>query len=162
MSQTLTGAVATIPVPMFTGDLAFLSNFDTTPFWMPLLGTTVKSGEHAFNALKALNWEARLKILNQPTPGLAKRAGRMTRLRSDWNTGARVAAMQCVLGAKFSHPGLRKLLLATQNLMLVETNTWHDNFWGDCLCGRPTPVCAEPGKNMLGELLMAERTKYRM
>lgn len=150
---------------MFSGELSFLSNFDTTPFWVPALGARVRSAEHAFNALKTLDPHQRARVLAQPTPGLAKRAGRGVTLRDGWNTGARVAAMQLVLEAKFgcTPPGdLTQKLEATGNLALIETNTWHDNFWGDCLCGRSTPVCAVPGTNMLGELLMARRALNRL
>ena len=78
MSQTLPNAQ---PTPMFSGPLGFLSNFDTTPFWMPELNARVRSGEHAFNALKTLDERSRERILAQPTPGLAKRQGRLVHLR---------------------------------------------------------------------------------
>jgi predicted NAD-dependent protein-ADP-ribosyltransferase YbiA (DUF1768 family) len=50
---------------------------------------------------------------------------------------------------------LARLLCATGDIPLVEQNTWHDNYWGDCRCGRPS--CGEPGKNYLGGILMAAR-----
>jgi ribA/ribD-fused uncharacterized protein len=142
---------------MFTGALLFLSNFDTTPFEMPNLGGMVRSGEHAFNALKTTSSADRHRILSAATPGLAKRAGRRVELREGWDDGLRVRAMQAVLLSKFQLPELREQLDGTGSLHLVETNRWHDQFWGDCFCGRP--ACARPGVNMLGELLMALRAK---
>ena len=65
--------------------------------------------------------------------------------------------MQVVLQHKFVAVDMRKLLVATDNARLVEGNTFHDNFWGDCRCGGPR--CSESGVNMLGELLMAERAR---
>lgn len=147
----------TLPVPMFSGRLGFLSNFDTTPFWMPELDAMVRSGEHAFNALKTTDESARAEVLAQPTPAKAKMVGRRVPLRPGWDAGLRVRAMQSVLLAKFDGADLWDRLQDTGEEVLVETNTWHDNFWGDCRCGRES--CSLPGANMLGELLMALRAK---
>ena len=148
---------ADLPVPMFAGRLGFLSNFDTTAFWMPELDSMVDSGEHAFNALKTIEPRSRRQVLSQLTPSKAKMVGRRVPLRAGWDTGVRVRAMQTVLLAKFADPDLHQRLLDTDEQLLVETNTWHDNFWGDCRCGRS--ACADRGVNMLGELLMALRAK---
>lgn len=142
--------------PMFRGELAFLSNFDTTPFWSLWLGEKVRSAEHAFNAVKTLDADERRQILDAPTPGEAKKLGRVATLREGWDTGFRVAAMQTILHEKFVVNELNRKLLATGDLYLVETNHWHDNFWGDCYCN----FCTDSGcfgKNMLGELLMSVR-----
>lgn len=143
--------------PMFTGPLSFLSNFDTTPFWMPQFDRMVRSAEHAFNAFKTADPTARLRILDQPTPALAKKAGRGVFLRAGWDDGLRLRAMQAVLVEKFKVLDLHEKLQDTGGLHLVETNLHHDNFWGDCRCSRDH--CAMPGRNMLGELLMALRAK---
>ncbi|MFJ5071701.1 NADAR family protein [Kitasatospora sp. NPDC088556] len=146
--------------PMFRDELGFLSNFDETPFEMPLLagGGTVASGEHAFNALKTIDPVERARVLGEATPGGAKREGRRVSLRPGWNTGGRVRAMQQVLVAKFALPDLAARLEATGDLELVETDHWHDQFWGSCFC----PAHAgTPGRNMFGELLMAIRDHRR-
>ncbi|MEU7318340.1 NADAR family protein [Streptomyces sp. NPDC007083] len=119
---------------MFRDELGFLSNYDTFPFEMPLFGGTVASGEPAFNALKTLDSVERAEILTAETPGQSKRLGRRATLRPGWNTGGRVRAMQQVLVAKFAVPRLAELLEATGDLALVETNDWHDQFWGSCFC----------------------------
>lgn len=144
------------PQPMFTGDLHFLSNFNMTPFDMPLLGGVVKSGEHAFNALKTLDPDQRAHVLAAPSPRDAKARGRRVTLRPGWDDGYRVRAMQDTLVAKFKHPDLAAKLIATGDLHLIETLTWHDNFWGDCVCPKHA---GQPGVNMLGELLMALRAR---
>ena len=47
--------------------------------------------------------------------------------------------------------------LATGGAVLVEGNTWHDNYWGCCTCSR----CAgRRGRNNLGRLLMKLRAEY--
>lgn len=148
--------------PMFTGDLIALSNFDTTPFWVPSLGVTVKSNEHLFNAYKTLDSVERARVLDAGTPGQAKAVGRRVTLRPGWDEGVRVRAMQTGLLAKFAVPELRAVLDGTGTMALVETNRWHDNFWGDCIGGGRTPCkpeCALPGQNLLGELLMALRCR---
>lgn len=141
--------------PMFTGQLQFLSNFNTNPFVVPTLGVPVASGEHAFNALKTLDPVQRAHVLAAASPGTAKKRGQAVTLRTDWDTGARVMAMQQVLQAKFA-PGNEhaQLLVATGNTLLVETNHWHDQFWGDCYCPRHAHIV---GTNMLGQLLMSIR-----
>lgn len=145
--------------PMFSGDLWFLSNFHPIAFWVPQLAA-VPSGEHAFNALKTTNAGERQRVLSQPSPGLAKRVGRQVTLRAGWDTGVRVLVMRTVVDAKFDHHShLAERLLATDDLRLIETNDWHDNFWGDCLCSRT--ACADSGTNMLGEILMARRAELR-
>lgn len=144
---------------MFRGDLAFLSNYHPEPFYVPRLGAIAGSGEHAFNALKTLDPAERAHVLAAPTPGESKRRGRRVTLRPDWDTGARVLAMQTVLRAKFApHTPSAQKLVATGDLRLVETNHWHDQFWGDCTCPRHADL---PGTNMLGELLMALRSAHR-
>lgn len=145
--------------PMFTGRLGFLSNFDETPFLVPQLGAVALSGEHAFNALKTLDPAQRLEVLSAPTPGLSKRRGRRVDLRPGWDAGVRVWAMQRVLTAKFALPEMSRRLEGTGDAVLVETNHWHDQFWGDCRCVACAPT---RGKNMLGELLMAIRAHARL
>lgn len=140
--------------PMFRGDLRFLSNYADTPFWMPELGATAASGEHAFNALKTLDPGQRAGVLAAGSPGEAKRRGRSVTLRPGWDRGVRVYAMTRVVAAKFAAPDRAGLLAATGDLSLVETNDWHDQFWGSCLCPRHEGT---PGVNMLGELLMTMR-----
>jgi ribA/ribD-fused uncharacterized protein len=59
------------------------------------------------------------------------------------------------LRLKFTqNPELRRRLLDTGDAVLVEGNTWHDNYWGTCTFRR----CSKTkGKNMLGKLLMQVR-----
>jgi hypothetical protein len=61
--------------------------------------------------------------------------------------------MENLLIAKFiqlSYLGQR--LKETGDTVLIEGNTWHDNYWGVCECGR-----CKGGVNKLGELLMKVR-----
>lgn len=129
----------------------FLSNFYQSPVRFD--GRTYPSVECAFQAAKTLSPDER-KQFETMDSSAAKRAGRSIVLRSDWES-VKVAIMRSLLLDKFefgSEP--YKQLKATAPSTLVEGNTWHDNFWGDCSC----PKChAKPGRNVLGNLLMEIR-----
>lgn len=117
----------------FSGEYAFLSNF----LWEPMVyeGVTYSTVEHAFQAAKTEHEIERELIRLAATPSRAKRLGRTVTLRSDWNT-IRISIMRELLRIKFQSPALRERLLKTGQAELVEGNTWHDNFWGECSCSR--------------------------
>lgn len=133
----------------FRGRWRVLSNFAPTPLiWE---GRIYPTAEHAFQAGKTMNHDKRAHVAMAATPGAAKRLGRFIELRYGWDQ-IRVSVMRSVLDAKFTpYPDRCEELLATQNALLVEGNRWHDQFWGDCRCGRS--ACATPGQNHLGLLL---------
>jgi ribA/ribD-fused uncharacterized protein len=141
----------------FTGDYHFLSNFDPAP--VRLDGVQYPTVEHAYQAAKTLEPEGREGIRVASAPDLARKMGRKLALRPDW-PAVQVEIMRDLVRQKFEgRPDLKKLLLATGEAELVEGNTWHDNFWGDCRC----PKCAAtPGLNWMGRLLMEVRARLRM
>lgn len=140
----------------FRGRWAFLSNFHRAPLTWE--GIDYPTSEHAFNAGKTLDPAARLSIAVASTPREAKRLGRMVQLRPGWDETVRFEVMAAVLRAKFCcHPGRVDALLTTGDAVLVEGNTWHDQTWGDCRCGRA--ACTGPGENHLGRLLMELRAE---
>lgn len=142
-------------ITVFDGDFAFLSNFYPSP--ITISGETYPTVEHAFQALKTYDVEARRLIAAAPTPGKAKAMGRMVTLRHDWEE-VKVDIMMIALRAKFKNPELRKKLLATGDAYLVEGTVWHDNEWGSCNCDRCKNII---GKNKLGNALMAIREEIR-
>lgn len=86
----------------------------------------------------------------------AKNEGRRVTLRADHDE-VKVPVMSFFVRRKFTeHTVCRDYLLATGHAYLVEGNTWHDNYWGDCRCG--AEACSAPGVNALGIILMAVRT----
>ncbi len=144
------------PIRRFDGEFFFLSNFAPSPiFWEGIEFPTV---EHAFQAAKSLDMGERLWISQRPRPERAKQAGwnLRTPIRRRWKH-RRVGIMCELVRLKFG-PGsaLAGQLIGTEGRQLSEGNTWHDNFWGDCQCGRQ-PRCATPGQNMLGTALMVWR-----
>lgn len=141
----------------FRGKTYFLSNFYKHSYYLPNLQAMVLSSEHGFNAMKTTDIEEQSWVLAASTPNEAKRRGRKVTLRPDWDSGYRIEAMRLNLEAKFEDPKLRKALLATGDDTLVEYNTWHDNYWGICTCSKHG--VNSNGVNMLGKLLMEERTR---
>lgn len=133
----------------FYGPYAFLSNFH--PCTVCIEGISFPSSEHAYMALKTLDREQRLVLAALSSPGKAKKFGRALKLRPDWDS-FRLMAMLQVLMEKFKDPVLAKLLLATGDRYLEETNNWGDRFWG---------VDGE-GANFLGKLLMLVRDHLRL
>jgi len=82
---------------------------------------------------------------------MAKKLGKSVDMVPNWDT-ERVLVMRRLLQEKFKNPLLRSLLLVTENIPLVEGNTWHDTTWG---------VCNGVGSNLLGKLLMEIRDECR-
>jgi ribA/ribD-fused uncharacterized protein len=168
--------VTTVPprlVDSFTGEHAFLSNFSPHP--VHHAGLEWPTAEHAYQAAKTADSNLRARILGALTPGAAKRLGRRAVLPPQWET-RRIFVMRYILLAKFSRAKptelteLTELLLGTGYSPLVEGNTWHDNFWGDCRCwqnlsavdqAQANPTCAVTGENWLGRLLEVVREDLR-
>lgn len=139
----------------FSGEYAFLSNFWYSPV---LLGHIIyPTVEHAYQAAKTLDINQRSNILLAPSPGIAKRMGQKLTLRSDWEQIKRRVMLQ-LLRSKFQNQTLRDKLVFTLPHMLIEGNTWHDNYWGMCNCH--VCVAHEQQENWLGKLLMHIRFEY--
>ena len=130
----------------FKGTYRFLSNFYIIDIRMNDL--VYPSVEHAYQAAKTDNLEAREIISLTTTPGEAKRLGRQVTLRSDWEDNKLVIMARLVWQKFHENPNLKRLLLTTGNQTLIEGNTWGDTFWGRCN-GR--------GDNHLGKILMMVR-----
>jgi ribA/ribD-fused uncharacterized protein len=143
------GVVEAKMIDRFDGEHAFLSNFWPSP--IVLDGIIYPTVEHAFQAAKAVDWLERERIAALPTPGAAKRAGRLVTIRPDWER-VKVGIMEDLVRRKFADPELTGMLLATGAEELVEGNTWNDRFWG---------VCRGVGCNELGKILMRVRADLR-
>lgn len=142
-----------LPISQFLGQHRFLSNFYPSPIVVPGLGSLhFPTVEHAFQATKSLDHDDWERIAALPTAADAKRAGRHVPLRADWDE-IKDAVMRGLVSAKFQTPELRELLVATGDILLVEGNRWHDNYWGSCLCSR----CGGKGENRLGRIIMDVR-----
>jgi ribA/ribD-fused uncharacterized protein len=139
----------------FAGPYSFLSNFYRHR--VSVQGVWYPSNEHAFQAAKTLDLAARLRIASAPTPRDAKHMGRQVTLRLGWNEHVRYEVMELLIATKFMASSLlAKQLASTNQAVLVEGNTWHDNVWGNCVCS--SAECLRPGANILGWMLMRQRS----
>jgi ribA/ribD-fused uncharacterized protein len=149
-------------VTSFTGHHAFLSNFHHSPISMSLglAGLVFPTAEHAFQAAKAVRpgqfgQPDLIAIRDAATPREAKRLGRRVELRPGWDQMKKRVMLVVVLAKFEQHHDLAEALAGTGSLPLIEGNTWHDDYWGNCHCGRAE--CAQMGGNWLGQILEMAR-----
>jgi ribA/ribD-fused uncharacterized protein len=161
----------------FRGQYRFLSNFSPYPvtYKIPCMMAQVEwpTAEHAYQASKCELASEAQRIYQAAEPRDAKRLGRQAQLRDDW-AQIKKHVMLGILLAKFTQgsltsvPTAGSLLVATGSQLLIEGNTWHDNYWGQCSCLRCNRERSDsemyvlfgishPGHNYLGRLLMAVR-----
>ena len=139
----------------FRGEYSWLSNFHKCDCWYD--SKLYPSSEHLYQALKATNEKDHEYIRTHPFDGL-KSASRRIPIRENWND-IKLDMMEIALASKFeNNPDLKKKLLDTGDMIIVEGNDWCDNFYGVCKC----PKCEDIlGLNHLGRLLMRIRKCYR-
>ena|SRR6185437_7523783 len=154
-------------IDRFIGEYDFLSNFYFSPIivkmeYSPKCYTKMAFStlEHAFQAKKMIDFRHVELIQSQPTPQDAKNMARRMPRVPDWDE-IRIPEMTKLVDIKFPlyhdiyttiqfMPQLTKQLLDTEDEELIEGNYWNDTFWG---------MCNGHGKNNLGKILMARRTK---
>ena len=141
----------------FDGQYKFLSNFHLSQIYYE--GNAYPTVEHAYQAGKSTEHFFRKLIASLPASkaGLAKRRGRDIKLRPDWKS-LQIDLMHELLCNKFKQEPFRTKLLETKDAIIIEGNYWHDNIWGDCLCGGDTCKKIE-GQNWLGRLIMDIRSQ---
>lgn len=144
----------------FEGRYSFLSNF--YPAVIEHQGIKYPTVEHYYIAMKVNDEQLingkyytvgdfREMISKIESPGLAKKIGRMVKLRSDWDN-YKFEVMNWAVREKFKDTNLAQLLIDTGDQELVEGNWWGDTVWG---------VCKGKGQNHLGKILMQVRNELR-
>jgi ribA/ribD-fused uncharacterized protein len=123
-------------------------------------GIVYPSVEHAYQAQKTVDLTLRREIANLVKPGDAKRRGAALPLRPNWE-GVKLAIMLHCLTQKFRARDLQttqyaQRLIETGTTPLCETNHWHDDYWGHCICSEHAML---QGANWLGRLLMLRRSQ---
>lgn len=139
-------------IKSFRGPYSFLSNFYCSP--MTIDGQVYHSVEGYFQSMKCINPDDQEITRKLRSPLHAKRYARCCPIRLDWDY-VKQDVMYRALCVKFSNPHLRERLLRTGTATLMEGNTWHDNYWGSCVCAK----CGNSGRNELGKLLMQVRSE---
>ena len=134
----------------------FLSNFyEVSIEWRFKIWPSV---EHIFQACKTEKEVQQEIIRKVPTCRMAKQYGRKVVLRPDWEQIKDTMMYLAVYQKFYQHENLQHKLIDTGIARLVEGNTWHDNYWGDCKCRR----CADiKGQNKLGKTLMVVRARIK-
>src|SRR5262249_35249587 len=126
------------------------SNYQEHPItWR---GVQFPTNEHAYQADKCSDSRIREIFATLQKPKYAQLLGQAIQCRADWEED-KLRVMLEINRLKFAHDPLRAMLLGTGDVALVEGNTWHDNFWGTCLCAK----CGNRGENHLGKILMQIR-----
>lgn len=139
----------------FEGYYEFLSNFYNVPVFYR--GVLYDNSESAYQSAKTDDVDCK-KLFIGCNPGRAKRLGRKVPKRNDWEE-IKESVMREVVHCKFSqNDDIAEMLLSTGNEELIEGNTWHDNFWGNCSCSK---CSGKEKKNMLGKILMEERKSLK-
>jgi ribA/ribD-fused uncharacterized protein len=141
-------------ITAFQGEHRFLSNFYAAP--VAFDGQTWRTSEHAFQAMKAADWEERSQVRLLVTPGEAKRYGQAIPLRPGWEAMKKRIMLEIVLAKFTQNDDLAEKLLSTGDAQLIEGNAWHDNYWGACNCVKCC-LSGELGRNYLGRILEAVR-----
>jgi ribA/ribD-fused uncharacterized protein len=137
-------------IDSFSSEFHFLSNFHTS--YILYDGIVWPTVEHAYQAMKTLDENQRMNILEANSPSEAKKLGRCVTMRVDWDD-IKLEIMEELVREKFeSKPKLAEKLLATEDIEIVEGNTWGDKFWG---------VCNGEGENHLGKILMKIRDEIK-
>lgn len=133
----------------------FLSNFYIGEP-ITYAGDDYMTGEHLFQAMKAITDRDEQRIINAKSPGEAKRLGRTIMLRPDWEE-VKYDVMAIVVRHKFARDRREAaMLLDTGDALLME-----GTFWGDTVWGVDLNLPDWPGRNWLGTLLMARRAELR-
>jgi ribA/ribD-fused uncharacterized protein len=122
-------------------------------FYGPCKTLRGKTVEHFFQAMKAITFETAMEILRVETPREAKQIGRTIKIKENWDK-EKLETMEFLIRKKFEDKELRRKLVETGDVELVEGNYWHDNFWGDCNCKKCKDI---KGENHLGIILMKVR-----
>ena len=137
-------------IDSFTFGQAYLSNFYYAD--IEYMGLVYPTNEHAFQAQKNSDPAYQSLVQQARMPNLAKRYGRQIKLREDWEK-VKVDIMRNIVMHKFiQNPDLKKKLIDTDNIQLIEGNKWGDKFWG---------TVDGVGKNYLGIILMDTRKVLR-
>ena len=136
----------------FRGEYGFLSNFHKCDIIYN--DKLYPSSEHLYLSQKATNNKDHEFIRTHSFTGL-KDASRNISLRDDWSD-VKYEIMQEALLLKFTQNDyLRDKLIGTGDMIIIEGNRWHDNYYGDCMCDKCKNI---NGRNELGILLMSLRT----
>lgn len=131
------------------------SNF--SPHSICMQGEDWQTVEHYYQAQKFIGTkdeEVCPIIQAAPSPEEAAALGRdrTRQVRADWEQVKTEVMRQAVLKKFMTHPDIQAILIATDDLLIVE-NSPKDYYWG---CGKD-----KTGDNHLGKILMSVRQQLK-
>lgn len=131
----------------FCEGFRFLHNFYPAAILLPKSdGFTYPSVEHAYQACKTDDIVERAIIRSFGSPGEAKRHAHTFPKPKDWDQ-VKVEIMEHLVLCKFSVDPLKKNLLETGDIPLINGNQIGEMFWG-------VDLSTMRGANVLGTILM--------
>lgn len=140
----------------FRGNYRWLSNMFETP--VILHGVKYISVEHAYQSAKSIDEEWKKTCASdQYSSGEIKKLSKSVKIRHDWSE-IKNKIMWYLLKQKFSKDPIKSWLLETGNEEIVEGNSWHCNYWGNCTCDKCSDI---KGRNLLGKMIMRIRDDLR-
>jgi len=128
---------------------SFLSNFYESS--IELDAVVYRNAEAAYQAMKSNDSLVRVKFINL-NGASAKALGKRIELRKDWND-IKLDMMYKIVKNKFmQNSTITKLLIDTNDKVIIEGNNWGDIYWG---------ICNGIGENNLGKILMKVREEMK-
>ena len=131
-------------ISYFKGNYRWLSNFERAQIHYK--GIMYQCVEAAYQAQKTTNERVRWIFANLDGRE-AKALGKEIIIRNDWEE-VKLEVMEELIRIKFNIPKFKQLLLATDDMEIIEGNYWGDTFWG---------VYKGMGENHLGKIIMKIR-----
>lgn len=135
----------------FCDKYRFLSNF--YPVKIEYKDIVYDNAESAYQAQKCKYKKDKCKFIGI-TGAEAKKFGKQIEMIDGWDSVKHQIMFEIVLQKFLQNQGIAERLIQTGNEMLIETNYWHDNFWGNCECENCQDLY---GNNNLGFILMHVR-----
>ncbi len=143
----------------FFGDFRWLSNFEPAKcFYMGIL---YPSSENAYQAAKVKPYDREKLTECSPAESkkLWKKLDKIEETKEGWEARKEDVMAQILFSKFLLNENLRFKLTETKDRYLEETNHWHDNSWGVCIC--ESCVNNYVAQNNLGKLLMRLRNYWK-
>lgn len=113
--------------------------------------SSLYNSESAYQAMKSNDLSTRYYFSTLTDPVLAKRSGKVIKIRDDWDS-IKLKIMSEIVWEKFNqNKDLQDKLLQTENMQLFHGNYHGDFYWG---CDQQ-----QYGNNYLGKILMIVRSQ---
>ena len=137
----------------------WLSNFYKLQYPIEYRNLAFNTTENLYQALKCKHDSDFVKFADI-SPYEAKKLGQTVELIDEWDYGQflKFEVMKFVTDLKYDQAFFKEKLLATEDYYIEETNSWHDNIYGNCNCDKCKDII---GLNHLGKIIMEKRERLK-